>query len=104
MDGDEYGIIPLEELPEFASFEPMLPGLYPPAERVTLNRPSTREDIADFFVDYIRSDASEQITTAKAHTHRCVLDPWSYRDHLAKNRRHGRYPLQSLPEACKTAQ
>ncbi|KAJ7577369.1 RNA-directed RNA polymerase 2 [Mycena floridula] len=58
LDGDEYNVIPLVDLPEFridpSRTQP--PGLYPAATRNELDRPCEHADIARFFMGYITSD------------------------------------------------
>ena len=58
LDGDEYNVIPLNELPEFwiDSRRIQEPGLYPAAQRRELDRPCTMADVGDFVMEYITSD------------------------------------------------
>ncbi|KAL0576516.1 hypothetical protein V5O48_005461 [Marasmius crinis-equi] len=58
LDGDEYNVIPLKELPEFG-IDPgrvQTPGLYPAAKRRELDRPCTMADVGVFVMEYITSD------------------------------------------------
>jgi RNA-dependent RNA polymerase len=68
LDGDVYNLIPLHELPLFTPKKIYTAGKYDPAPKKLLDRPSTRKDVADFFVDYINSDVC-LITPL-----RCVID------------------------------
>ena len=61
MDGDLYNLFPLsdpdyKELQLFVPVESAPPANYEAAERKTLDRPSTKRDIAEFFMEYISSD------------------------------------------------
>ncbi|KAL0067955.1 hypothetical protein AAF712_005124 [Marasmius tenuissimus] len=58
LDGDEYNVIPLNELPEFWVDPERIkaPGLYPAATRRELDRPCTMADVGDFVMEYITSD------------------------------------------------
>ena len=58
MDGDVYNLIPLSDLPEFEPTTVYDPALYNAAPKKMLEYPSTMDDVADFFVDYINSDVS----------------------------------------------
>lgn len=63
LDGDVYNIIPLEKHPEFSHIQTYQPAEYAPAPRKVLHRNSTMEDVADFVVEYINSDAVGIIAT-----------------------------------------
>jgi RNA-dependent RNA polymerase len=56
LDGDEYNVIPLAELPEFRPASCQSASQYTPAPRRELSRPCTQDDVADFIVEYITSD------------------------------------------------
>jgi RNA-dependent RNA polymerase len=53
LDGDIYNLILDERLHPTIQFEP---GAYTQPRLVTLSRPSTAQDIADFVVNYIKVD------------------------------------------------
>ncbi|KAG7089313.1 hypothetical protein E1B28_011008 [Marasmius oreades] len=58
LDGDEYNVISLNELPEFW-IDPtriQTPGSYPTATRRELDRPCTMDDVGEFVMEYITSD------------------------------------------------
>jgi hypothetical protein len=65
LDGDLYNLIPLDDpdLPGLKDFLPQKPisspASYEPAQRKTLDRPSTMLDVADFVMEYISSDVRE---------------------------------------------
>ena len=56
MDGDIYNLLPLNDLPEFTPSFMREPALYNAAPKKTLPRPSTMDDVAEFFMEYITSD------------------------------------------------
>lgn len=58
LDGDVYNLVPLRELPEFTPNLTSTPALYNAAPKKVLDRPSTMDDVAEFFVDYINNDVS----------------------------------------------
>jgi RNA-dependent RNA polymerase len=58
LDGDEYNVIPLSDLPEFTPKKLYQAGQYSPAPRKELSRPCTQEDVMNFIVEYITSDVS----------------------------------------------
>jgi hypothetical protein len=51
-----YNLIPLSDLPEFTPEQTYPPSLYNAAPKKFLEHPSTMDDVAEFFVDYISSD------------------------------------------------
>lgn len=63
LDGDEYNVIPLANLPEFRPTRTSPAALYDPAPRKELNRPCNQVDIANFIVEYILSDVSLRCTS-----------------------------------------
>jgi hypothetical protein len=63
LDGDIYNLIPLNDLPEFTPETTHPPSLYDAAPKKVLDRPSTMDDVADFFVDYISSDVLGIVAT-----------------------------------------
>lgn len=58
LDGDEYNVIPLNDLPEFLPSKFADPSEYEPAQRKELDHPCQHEDVASFVMDYITSDVS----------------------------------------------
>lgn len=56
LDGDVYNVVPLDKVPGFRSAKTCLPSDYEPAQKKTLTRPSTMEDVAEFVMEYINSD------------------------------------------------
>lgn len=56
LDGDTYNLLPLKDLPEFKPSITRPPALYNPAPKKILERPSTMDDVAEFFMEYITSD------------------------------------------------
>lgn len=56
MDGDTYNLLPLKDLPEFTPYTTHAPAMYDAAPRKLLDRPSTMDDVAEFFTEYITSD------------------------------------------------
>lgn len=58
LDGDEYNLLPLNDLPQFRPDATCPPGEYSPAPRKLLESNATMSDVADFVVDYIKSDVS----------------------------------------------
>jgi RNA-dependent RNA polymerase len=56
LDGDEYNLIPLNDLPGFKPTK-LEPGAkYDRAPKKLLRRDSTMDDVADFVLEYISSD------------------------------------------------
>ncbi|KAH7883759.1 RNA-directed RNA polymerase 2 [Phlebopus sp. FC_14] len=79
LDGDEYHLIPLLDVPEFTPQKKYPPAAYKPAPRKTLDRPSTMEDVGEFFMEYITSDiigliAQSWLLTADQSPHG-IFDP-----------------------------
>jgi len=60
LDGDVYNLIPLATLPDFLPERLHRPASYDPAPKKFLDRPSTMDDVADFVMEYINSDASQK--------------------------------------------
>jgi RNA-dependent RNA polymerase len=60
LDGDIYNLILDERLHPTIQFEP---GAYTQPKLVTLSRPSTAQDIADFVVNYIKVDITPIVCT-----------------------------------------
>jgi len=58
LDGDEYNLIPLNDLPRFKPTRQEPPAKYDKAPRKTLDRHSTMDDVANFVIEYINSDVS----------------------------------------------
>ncbi|KIJ68271.1 hypothetical protein HYDPIDRAFT_81362 [Hydnomerulius pinastri MD-312] len=56
LDGDEYNLIPLRDLPEFTPQETYEPADYKTVPRKELLVPSTLGSIADFVTEYVTSD------------------------------------------------
>ncbi|KAG6850830.1 hypothetical protein H0H93_008133 [Arthromyces matolae] len=63
LDGDVYNLIPLNNHPDFNTLKTHEPAEYSPAQRKLLNRPSTMQDVAEFVMEYILSDAVGIIAT-----------------------------------------
>ncbi|KAJ7071542.1 RNA-directed RNA polymerase 2 [Mycena amicta] len=63
LDGDTYNLLPLSKLPRFRPRKIFKPAEYDPAEKHFVDHPSTMEDVADFFVEYINSDAVGLVAT-----------------------------------------
>jgi RNA dependent RNA polymerase. len=58
LDGDEYNLIPLNDLPGFRPTRQETPAEYDKAPRKILKRHSTMDDVASFVIEYINSDVS----------------------------------------------
>jgi RNA-dependent RNA polymerase len=58
LDGDEYNLIPLNNLPEFTPVRVAPAAKYDQAPRRVLDRHSTMDDVANFVMEYINSDVS----------------------------------------------
>jgi len=56
LDGDQYCLIPLNDMPEFRPKKIHKAAGYEPAKRKLLDRPATTQDIAQFVMEYINSD------------------------------------------------
>ncbi|KAJ3575291.1 hypothetical protein NP233_g1206 [Leucocoprinus birnbaumii] len=63
LDGDVYSLLPLAVHKHLIPMRYFEPAKYPAAERKTLDRPSTMEDVADFVMEYIISDVVGIIAT-----------------------------------------
>ncbi|KAJ3770047.1 RNA-directed RNA polymerase 2 [Lentinula raphanica] len=63
LDGDEYDLISLEDLPKFNLLPSQIqkPSLYKPSARVQLSRPCSLLDIAEFVIQFILSNAISQV-------------------------------------------
>jgi RNA-dependent RNA polymerase len=68
LDGDEYNLIPLDTVPAFMPKKTYSPAPYTPATRKVLDRPSTMDDVADFFVEYINSDVIISCTSCFSYS------------------------------------
>ncbi|KAF7306672.1 RNA-dependent RNA polymerase [Mycena indigotica] len=62
-DGDTFNIIPLSKLPEFRPRKLYKAAEYAPAEKKLVDGISTMDDVADFVIDYINSDALGIVAT-----------------------------------------
>lgn len=62
LDGDTYNLLPLKDLPEFTPYTTHAPAMYDAAPRKLLDRPSTMDDVAEFFTEYITSDVGLYFT------------------------------------------
>ncbi|KAI6002488.1 RNA dependent RNA polymerase-domain-containing protein [Pisolithus orientalis] len=76
LDGDMYEVVQYEP---FLDLKPHEPATYPPAKPRTLDRPSTVDDVCDFIVEYINSDAvglvSDKHITIADESKDGTLDP-----------------------------
>ena len=61
--GDEYCVT---MLPSLVPKQTVEPASYTPAQRMTIDRPSTMQDVADFVTNYITSDVSCWVYIARA--------------------------------------